>query len=70
MGIYQPDHTDEVHFVFGSKKQKELFVKWFRKEGFESLLQSKINTPKTSDDPITCLATDDKMKWGHYFELE
>ncbi len=63
---------NEVHFVFNTKEQMDIFIKWFRKEGFPNLLLSNINikNPNGINEQIGCLASDDDMVWGHYFALE
>jgi hypothetical protein len=70
--MQQPLITNEVHFAFGSEAQFKTFVAWFKKQGFGDLILSKtnVNNPAGKDEQISCLSTDEKMEWGHYFELE
>lgn len=67
-----PKHENEVHFIFQDKSQMDIFVKWFQKQGFGNLILSNINlnNPKGINGQISCLASDEKMEWGHYFDLE
>ena len=58
--------NDEIKIVFSDPNQLKAFVLWFKKKGFESFTKSQ--TDKIN--PVTCMATDEKMDWGHFFELE
>lgn len=61
----------QVQIDFTTKKAVENFSNWFNKEGFDLFTKSKYNKlTKTTDDFVTCLATDEKMDWGHYYELQ
>lgn len=62
----------QVQIEFGNSDQLATFVKWFKKQGYPMLITSNINieNPKGKDNQISCMSTDEKMEWGHYFELE
>lgn len=68
--INLPQQTGcQVQIEFGNKKQMERFVKWFNKIGFRLFLSSTENR-RTNDATVTSMCTDEKMDWGHYYELE
>jgi len=48
------------------------FARWFKKVGFDEFSKSEFNklNSKNTDTYITCLSEDEKMNWGHYFEME
>lgn len=56
-----------IQIEFDNNKQQEKFSKWFKSKGFELFINDNINS---HGEPITCLSTDEKMDWGHYFELQ
>lgn len=62
----------QVQIEFGNEELLNTFVKWFLKEGFEKLITSDLNvgSTKLNQEQITCMAADEEMDWGHYFELE
>ena len=63
---------DEIQIRFSNEQALSNFVKWFNKQGFDLFTQSKFNKliPDNTDSYVTCLSTDEKMDWGHYYELE
>jgi hypothetical protein len=42
------------------------FIKWMGDYGFEKFMTSS----KNNNNPVTCIAADESMDWGHYFEIE
>ena len=58
--------TGQLQIDFEDNQQLKKFTKWLNKEGFASFLMSKYN----DKNPITCIASDEKMEWGHYYELQ
>ena len=63
--------TKQVQIYFITEKGLDSFTTWFKKEGFDLFIKSKYNKlTKNTDDFATCLATDEKMDWGHYYEIE
>jgi ornithine cyclodeaminase/alanine dehydrogenase-like protein (mu-crystallin family) len=60
----------EIQIGFNDEQKLKNFAKWLKKEGFDQFMKSKTNDTKNLDQIITCVSTDEKMNWGHYFELE
>jgi hypothetical protein len=59
--------TGQLQIDFEDNQQLKKFTKWLKKDGFDLFLKSKFNN---DDNPITCISTDEKMEWGHYYELQ
>lgn len=62
----------EIQITFTDELALQNFVKWLNKGGFELFMQSKFNKlrPNHTDSFVSCVATDEKTDWGHYFEIE
>lgn len=60
-----------IQINFQTKKVADNFHKWFNKEGFDLFTKSKYNKlTKVTDDFASCLATDEELENGYYFEIE
>jgi hypothetical protein len=60
----------EIQIGFNDEQKLRNFAKWLKNEGFDQFMKSKINDTKNLVHITTCVSTDEKMDWGHYFELE
>jgi hypothetical protein len=56
----------QLQIEFGSNTQLRNFIKWMGDYGFEKFMTSS----KNNNNPVTCIAADESMDWGHYFEIE
>ena len=62
----------QVQIEFGNKEQMKRFVKWFKGGAFDNLVESDLNPVCGNgiiDGFISCISSDEKMDWGHYFEI-
>lgn len=56
----------QVQIECDNSVQQKNFAKWLSEVGFDAFIKSEHNTKNI----VTCLATDEKMDWGHYFQIE
>jgi hypothetical protein len=63
---------NQIQIDATTEQAVENFAQWFKKEGFDLFIKSKFNKlkPNNTDNFISCLATDEKMEWGYYFQIE
>ena len=56
----------QVQIECDNPVQQKNFAKWLNEVGFDLFIKSEHNKKNI----VTCVCTDEKMEWGHYFEIQ